>query len=148
MGRLQCTVSALCPESPKRVLKLWCTFLLSVSDTHKYRFDKIKSFMMYLYFKRFDPIAWTKAEGENCGCSGACIYTINFIKKYWYWILILQYILDLVTDTASVFFRLITLICQIIVQQILLIFWENKHLYNLIRTYKFIILFWDFSFKP
>jgi hypothetical protein len=33
-------------------------------------------------------------------------YVIIFAKKYWYWILILQYFLD--TDTASVFFRMNT----------------------------------------
>ena len=35
-------------------------------------------------------------------------YAIIFTKKYWYWILILQYFLDTDTDTASVFFRLST----------------------------------------
>ena len=35
-------------------------------------------------------------------------YAIIFMKKYWYWILILQYFLDTDTDTASVFFRLYT----------------------------------------
>jgi hypothetical protein len=35
-----------------------------------------------------------------------CFYVIILPKKYWYWILILQYFLD--TDTASVFFRLNT----------------------------------------
>ena len=99
---------ALCPGLPNFVLKLWCTFVLSVSDTHTYHFDKIKNFMMYLYFKKFDPMAWTTAEGENCGWGGACIYTIIFIKKYWYWLLMLQYILDTITDTTSVFFRLNT----------------------------------------
>ena len=35
-----------------------------------------------------------------------CVYSIIFMIKYWYWIVILQYFLDI--DTASVFFRLST----------------------------------------
>ena len=35
-------------------------------------------------------------------------YAIVFTKKYWYWILILQYFLDTDTGTALVFLRLST----------------------------------------
>ena len=38
-------------------------------------------------------------------------YVIIFAKKYWYWILILQYFLD--TDTASEFFWLHTDIASV-----------------------------------
>ena len=51
---------------------------------------------------------WNKFDSNGSPNLVLIFYVIIFAKKYWYWILILQYFLDTDTDTASVFFRLNT----------------------------------------
>ena len=56
----------------------------------------------------FSNDKWNKFASYGSNNLVLHFYVIIFAKKYWYWILILQYVLNADTDTASVFFRLHT----------------------------------------